>query len=75
MPGGTVMVAALVLRSAFRGLGLTWLYVAAIGLLFAGLALGIIAVLRADLRRRAAFLSGALSLAAILVVLTAMRVS
>ncbi len=68
--GGTVMVAALALRFAFRGPGPTWRYVAAIGMLFAGLGLGIVSVRRADLRRLAGFLS-----AAILVVLTAMRVS
>jgi len=73
--GGTVMVAALALRFAFRGSGHTWLYIAAIGMLFAGLGLGIVSVLRADLRRLAGFLSAAVFLAAILVVLTAMRVS
>ena len=72
---GTVMVAALALRFAFRGSGPTWRYVGAIGMLFGGLGLGIVSVRRADLRRLAGFLSAAVFLAAILVVLTAMRVS
>jgi len=73
--GGTVMVAALALRFAFRGSGPTWRYVAAIGMLFGGLGLGIVSVLRRDLRHLAAFLSAAMFLAAILVVLTGMKVS
>jgi hypothetical protein len=72
---GTVMVAALALRFAFRVSGHTWRYIGAIGMLFGGLGLGIVSVQRADLRRLAAFLSAAVFLAAILVVLTAMRVS
>ena len=72
---GTVMVAAVALRFAFRSSGPTWRYVVAIGMLFGGLGLGVVSVQRADLRRLAAFLSAAMFLAAILVVLTAMRVS
>ena len=73
--GGTVMVAALALRFAFRGSGPTWRYVAAIGMLFGGLGLGMISVRRRDLRHLAAFLSAAVFLAAILVLLTGMKVS
>lgn len=64
---------ALALRLAFPDLGRRWLYIAAMGMLMAGLALGVVAVTRRDLRFPATLLSSETVLAALLIILMAQK--